>query len=639
MLQSMRSFTSSWLFKALFVLLIASFAVWGIGDVFRGGGAGAAVAEVGDAEISRGQLDEEFRRQVERLRPLFGGELTTERAVQMGLVDQALQSIIQRTLFDLAAADAGVRVGDEVVRRRITEEPASPRVFRRNGHPEPAFRDQFGQFDPALFRAVLRRSGISEADYVNIIRAEVARELVARSVAVGAVASDGIVADLHRFRGETRVAETITIPESAVGDVPAPDEAAIQAFYEDHPVRFTAPEHRALTAAILTPDDVAKDIAVSEEELRLAYEERAHEFRAPERRSIRMAVASGREQAAAIAAAAKEQGLDAAAQAAGLDAVTLEGVTRAELAELGDAAFALGKGTVSEPVQTPLGWHVLTVTDVTPAAERPFAQVREQLQADARRELAVDLVFEATNRIDDLLAGGATLEEVAQKEGLTIVTVPAVDATGASPEGKPALNRPEAQSIVRTGFQLAPDQVSQLVETPTGAVLAVRVDRVTPPALRPLDAVRDAVVEALKAERRKELLKAKVEATAERLRTGPMEPQALAREVGGSYALTVPFARDAHSVQGLPPALVEQLFAAAQPGTVVTGPADGAQVAARLKEVIPADPAAEAAIARVRGAVVRGVENDLVAQFTDAMRQRHPVRIHADRIAQMYAPN
>ncbi len=625
MLQFIRTFTGSWVVKILFVLLILSFGVWGIEDVVRRGGVSTTVANVGAVEIDRAELDQEFRRQMERLRPMLGGNLTAEQARQFGLLDQALSGLVQRALYDQAARDAGLAVGADVVRRRIAEEPA--------------FRNPQGQFDANLFRSVLRDNGLTEDGYVALLRQEIGRSLVAEAVGAGVAVPKPLVDDLYRFRGEKRVAELITLPNAAIGDVGLPDEAEQTRYYEDHQVRYTAPEYRAISVARLSADALAKDIPVSEEELRAAYDERAGEFGTPERRTIAMALVDDEAKAKAIAAEAKAKGLTAAAKDAGVEPVTLDGIARNDLPELGDVAFALEPGAVSEAVRSGLGWHVLTVTAVEPGSTRSFDEVRGQLLAELQTDKALDSVYSIANRVEDQLASGAPMDEVAQSQGLTVTRIAAVDSSGKAPDGKDAAaDLAGMPQILATAFQLASGATSPLTEGAGNVFYAVRVDGVTPAALRPLAEVRDQVIAGWQDEKRAALAADRAGEIAARLKQGAGgAAQGIAAEAGATAATSAPFTRSDRAVEGLTGELVRKLFDAA-PGDVVTGARDDAQVIARLKEVIPADPAApEAAVAAVESGVGQGMVSDVMTQFGNALRTRYPVEIHRDRIDQFFA--
>ena len=627
MLQFIRSFVGSWVSKILFVFLILSFGVWGIGDVINSPSTSSTVAEVGDVKIDRAELDQEFRRQVERLRPMVGGNLTLEQARQFGLLDQSLSALVQRALYDQAAQDLGISIGDDVIRQRIAEEPA--------------FHNAQGQFDPNQFRAVLRNNQLTEDGYVAILRRELARELAVGGVMAGITAPKPLTEALFRYRNEKRVAEVITLPNTTVGDVGTPDEETVKRYYDDHQVRFTAPEFRALTILRLSPEDVAKDIQVSDEELRAAFDEREDEFGTPERRSIKMVLVDEEAKADAIANGAKGKGLDDAAKEAGTDVIALDDIARGELPELGDAAFALAQGSVSEPIRTDLGWHVLSVTEVKPGASKSFEEVREQLLADLRHEKALDSLYSVANRVEDQLASGAPLEEVAQSQGLTLTRVPATDNNGMTPEGRPVENVAALAAILPAAFQQASGTTSSLTEGADNVFHAVRVDSVTPAAAKPLDTVRDEVVTAWQQEERAKRAAAKAEEIASQLKQGAgAAMQDIAGSAGGTFAVTSPFTRDARGVEGLPGDLVSRLFAA-QPGEVVTGSGPEAQTIARLKEIIPADPAApDAELAPLTEMVGQGLENDLLAQLGEALRRDYPVQVYPERIEQFFStPN
>lgn len=625
MLRSFRVAARSWLAKLLFGLLILSFAAWGVGDMIRRAGPSEDPATVGDVAITREAVDVEFRRTVDRLRPMLGPDFTNEQAVKLGFVDQAVQTLAQRTLLRLAAEHAGISVSDQMVRSQIAGDKG--------------FQNQAGQFDAGRFMEILRRNNLTELGYIALLRDDMARELLTSPVVSGAYAPKSLTQALFAHRAERRVAETLTLPHAAITDVEAADDAALRTYHAENPIAFTAPEYRKLTVVQLLLDDLAKEVKVADADVAQAYEERRAEFETPERRKLRMAVMDDQAKATALASAAAAQGLDAAAKAADVDVVDLGEVTKDDLPGLGDGAFAQGAGVAAQPIQSPLGWHVVETLGVTPGSSRPLNEVRDRLAKDLARERAADSVFQISNQLDDKLAGGAPLEEVANALGLRLTAVETTDSTGKAADGRDALaGLNDGPQILAAAFTLAPGGVSSLAETRSGDFFVVRVDSIIPPVLRPFDAVREQVAAALKAERQAAKAKEKAATLAEKLKSAPADGgPALATASGAQHAATTPFMRD--QAPGLPPDLVAKLFTL-QPGQTATADTGDAQVVARLKEIVPADPAAQAdTLAALETTLAQGLERDLLDQLVGALQQQWPIILHHDRINRLYSQN
>jgi len=625
MLQTIRSTVGSWVVKILFVLLIASFGIWGVGDMFRKAGQSNAAITVGRTEITYKEVDQDFRKQMDRLRPVFGGSLTADQARKFGLLDQTIATLVQRILFDHAASDAGIEVGDKLVRARIATLPA--------------FRNAQGAFDPYVFQSVLRNNGMSEGEFVALMHDNIAREMTAGIVSNGAGASTTETQALYRFRGEKRVAEVATIPHAAMGDVGTPDDAAIRAYYDDHSVTFTAPEYRTLTVARLSADALGKTADITDDDLRQIYEERLDQFQTPETRSFHMALVDSEAKATALSAAAKKSGLDDAAKAEGIEVVNMDKVADGELPQLGDVVFSMNAGQISDPVKTDLGWYVVELTDVQEQSVKPFEAVRDSLLEQARHDKGLDLMYEVGNKVEDGLAAGRSLEDVAKENGLTLTTYTDIDATGKTAAGETLKEPTDLPTVLKTAFTQTPQETGTLTQNGDTESFLVRVDSITQPALRPIDSVRDQIVAGWQADEREKLAKKKAEEIAAAIKDkgNDADLKALAGAAGGSVTETEPFVRSAQTVKGLPATLIGQIFTL-KPGQAITGNDGDAEVVARLSKVVAAAPtAADADLKSVKDSVLQGIAADLTQQFAMALQERYPVSIQRDKIDQMYA--
>jgi len=253
---------------------------------------------------------------------------------------------------------------------------------------------------------------------------------------------------LFRYRNEKRVADIVTLLIDEAGDVGQPSEADLTAFYDAHQDLFRAPEYRGFTLASLSPSDIAQGIEIPEAKLKEEFDERQDDFQLPEQREVQQILAPSEEKVkeAEAALAAGKDWNEVAIQIAGQnpDTIELGLLKREELPQvLSDIAFELPLNKPSEPVKTPLGWHILRIVRIEPAVSQTFEQAKPKLEAQLTHDEAVDRIYKAANRIDDALAGGMSIEDAATKFGLKKTEIVAADIGDHDPEGKPvALPRP-----------------------------------------------------------------------------------------------------------------------------------------------------------------------------------------------------
>ncbi|MDB5364525.1 MAG: peptidylprolyl isomerase [Rhodospirillales bacterium] len=630
MLQALRGAAGSIVIKLLFVLLLVSFAFFGVSDVLRNRGLDQNVATVDGDKIATVDLDREFRRELDRVRRASGGAaFDTATAKRLGLLDQTLDRMIDERVLLRAAQDAGLVVGDAQAVALIRQQPAFV---------DPTTK----QFDRLRMLAMLQQAGFTEQSFVEATKRDLTTGLLLDAMAGGPAAPGLLVDDLYRSRAERRVAETLTLKNDAATGIPEPTDAQLTEYHQQHAVAFTRPELRTLSALVLTPESFVPQIQVSEDDLKAAYEARRTEFVKPERRKLDQVVVGDKAQADALLAAAKGKSLaDAAKQVKAPAPVTLDAAAKEELPEpLQAPVFEAAKGAVAGPVQSPLGFHVFVVTDITPGGEIPFDQAKPKLTDEIKRERAADRLIEQSQKLDDRLAGGAPLEEIASDVGAQPLKIGPVDAQGRGADAKPIAN--VAADLVRTGFGLKQGETSNLVESGDARYVVVRADQITPAALKPLADVKNDVAAAWKADQRAEATRKKAAALLEKA-NGGATLASLAKEAGAQPATTQPFDRSgatgANSAPALPRDLVAKLFGG-KVGVVASADAPDGVVLARLAQIVPADLAQSAAgLAATKQEVERSLANDRAALFMKALRTRYPVQVDKIALDRMYGSN
>ncbi len=624
MLQSMRQHATSWVVKILFGLLILSFGLWGINDIFLGE-RDPTVATVDGNKIPLSQLNDAVKQEMERFQPIFGGTLDSQQAKQLGLVDQALERLIDRAVFNKAAGDLGLAVGDQMVLRHIQSEPA--------------FRNALGQFDRANFQQVLMANNLNEERYVALLRRDLATRQLAGVVGIDAPVPSVLTESLHRYREESRIADIVAVPANDSATPAPPDEATLADYYKANSDRFMAPEYRTLSYVAIDPAAIAEEVAIDEDRLRSEYNSRISDFTLRERRDVDQLVLRDEDQAKRVAGLMDQgRSMEAALKESGVSAqvIKLGWVERADLlGEIAGPVFALKGGQHSAPLKSTLGFHVVRVNGAEEGRVKPFEEVREDLRRTIANREAGDAAHSLSIKLEDALAGGASLEEAATQIGLKVAKVPAIDSNGLTEAGRAAPTLPPDQVFIRTAFTTPENQESSLLELANGVYAVLHVDSLRPAAAKPLEQIKSDLIAAWQDEQRRAAAEKRAQALLDKIKGG----QALAAAATADklqVKTTQPFTRATHeSEAGVPESIKADIFAL-QLGEAAIGETRDGYVVAVLKEVRPAPALAADTRSRLDEQLAQSIGGDLLDQFAAALRQRYDVEIERSVIDQRF---
>jgi peptidyl-prolyl cis-trans isomerase D len=628
MMQWIRGRAGSIIVKVLFGLLIISFGFWGIytrSDYYSGHSPDTVIAAVGDRNIRAEDLQRALEPALERLRAQFGTSIDPRQVKQLGILDTLLGQLIDRSLIDQEAARLGLEVSDEGIRSAI--------------YANPAFRGPDGKFDRQLFAQVLAMNRLSEDQLVARLRHDIPRSDLVQAITAGISMPRPVVDTLYRYRNEKRLADIVAFPAASVTNIGEPSETDLGKFYDSHPDLFRAPEYRGFTIASLSPGDLEQPGEIAEDELRKEYEQRKDEYETPDRREIQQILAPSEEKAkeAETALAAGRDWKDVATTIAGQDPETIDlgPLSRQEIPhELGDVAFELALNQPSQPIKSPLGWHILRVVKIEPATTQSFDQVKPQIAAELKRQKAADRLDKIGNQADDALAGGTALADVAAKFQLKTASVAASDEGGRDAEGKAVTLPVAADEVLKAVFATTQGDTSRIMDMKDGSIFAIHVDKITPPQVRPLTEVKGQAVAAWQAEQKREAATKQAEALA-----GAVNPGLPLAKAAGDKRLTLlsaaPLSRSAAPGQTVSPALVAKLFAA-KPGDVVTASDDTGAYTAQLKEIQSPESVPDTEAAGLSDQLAGEAKIGIAGEFTEALRHRFPVEIQRDALDRMF---
>ena len=630
MISLFRRFTESWIARVFFVIMAVSFVGWGIsGDLFRMMGPPSWIAKVGGQTIEVPAFQAEYQRAMaQRARTLPSGqEATSDLRRQVG----------QQTL-DRMVAQAALAVELRDLRVVTPDDPLAAVVRSM-----PAFQGSDGKFNHAVFTQVLQNNGYSEDRFLQQMRADIGQQQLLSAVSGSVAAPDTEVKPLYASEFEKRAADTALFPLSAAPEPAAPDEAALQAWYKNHPKSYTTAEYRRIKAIELSPQSLGSQISVTDQELHTAYDERKADYQKPETRSAE--VISAPDQAKAQALATQWRGapagvagwaaIEAAAKAAGASAITQDDATELQFPDpdLAKSVFSAPANIVSEPVKGQLGWFVVKVTKITAGATTTFDQAKDALVARLRAAKAADLMYDRANKLDQLLGNGTSLDDLPGDLGL-IGVAGTMDAKGDTETGSaaPIPGSPELKAaIIAAAFQAHQGDPPQLTEVQTpstggSAYYALAVDNIIPTGRKPFDAVKPNVEEDWKQDQRRQSENHAATAMMTAVKAGKSFSDA-ATVAGVTPKLSPLVTRDQPD-PNVAPELQRALFILKKNEATVVELPEGFLVA-QLAEVVQPDPATDkAGYDQARAAGSQSIGNDMVNVFVAALRQRASPRIN-----------
>ncbi|MCR8725569.1 peptidylprolyl isomerase [Frigidibacter sp. ROC022] len=590
------------------ILLLLVIGLGGFGAVNFSGNV-RAVGSVGDTPIPVSRYQRQLRQDLLTLQQQTGMNLGIAEAKSFGLDRAALAKVVDQVALENEATRMGLSVGDVEVQKRLTQIAD--------------FQGFDGKFDPQVYRDTLSRAGIAVGTFEDEIRATAARGLLARAIGTGVAMPEQMTESVYNWAGERRSFVWTELTASDLPEpIPEPSDADLKDWYDSHADLYTLPEARRITYAWITPSMLVDKVDVDEDALRKLYDSRAAEYHKPERRLVeRLAFGTEEEAQAAMEAIAKgETDFETLVEERGLtlDDVNLDEVTREDLGPAGDAVFALSEPGLAGPVETDLGPAIFRVNAILDATDTPYEDVRDELKNDYATDRARRMIQDMTEQVNDLLASGATLEDLAGETDLELGTIDYTDAMSDGLAGYAAFRQ--------TAATVTTEDFPEAIALDDGGLFAMRLDKIIPPTLQPQDEVQDKVAADWKAAETKTALEALADELLPRIESGE-DPASFGLTVNHEDALT----RDAY-LADVPTGLVAKAFELA-PGTAarIDGTEGTPTVAlVRTDEVLPPDPentdllAAREEYARQMDDQLTG---DLVDAFTAAVRETAGIKI------------
>lgn len=610
MLELMRRGVKTWVAKILLALLIASFAVWGIGDIFTGS-ANSTVGVVGDTKVDAERFARTIRRQQVQMTMQRRQAVSLADMRAAGLDRQTLGTLLREAAYTEELGALGLGVSSEEVARMI----------RTN----PAFINSQGAFDPSRYAERLGQSGFSPTEFETASRGLLGQSILSGAVRVGG-APNGVAEIIAKWQGETRGITTLALLPETAEEPETPADSVLQTFFEADGDPFREPERRWGSYLRLNVADFVKDVEVTDAEVEADYTARIDSFTTQPSRTVEQIVFRDETAAKAAATRIAEAGVSfaeiAAEQNVSVANLSLGEVGKGALpADVEKAVFSVTEPGITGPVKVLDGYALLNVTAVVVGGVTPLKDAAKDVAKALAERKAVGLVRQKATEIDEIRAGGATLAEISEKIGVPLVKFAGLGTDNTILEGEMPTLAADPRFIEEVRSSAVGDE-RDVVELTSGGYVLVLVDRIAEAHLPEFEAVKDKVLAAWKADQRLQALETKATELIETKGTDGLP--AIATELG-LEAVELPATTRTQTPPILSRDLREKIFAA-KAGDLIIGRTRGDQsvVIALVREVNPlAGDTLKERVKQLEDALAGGVATDTLEFYGRALEERH----------------
>jgi peptidyl-prolyl cis-trans isomerase D len=623
MLKSMRASAQGWIGRVIMAIvmgvIILSFAIWGIGDIFRGFGANN-LAQVGSVAIGADTYRNAYQAELQVMQRAEHRAITNEEAHQYGLDTQVLSRLVNEAALDDQARKLGLAISDEDIKKAIVNDDN--------------FKGTAGRFDRQAFDAFLRDEGFTEKTYMLQQRSVQLRRQVVDALTSGVQLPKALLEAIFRYQMETRSVDYMVFPNPGAGSLPIPSQEELTSYFENNRQLYVTPEIRSLIVLPVTPASIAKPDDVSDADTRNRYEEVKNErFGAPEKREVEQILfasnAEATEARAKLDAGKTFDDLLSEKNLAPKDA-SLGTVARTGLIDknVADAAFSLKEGEVSAPVKARFGTVVVRVGKIIASTVKPYSDVATELKREIALQRAQKDITRLHDAIEDQRTSGKSLTEAAKSVGLEPRVIDAIDAMGNNPQGVPIKDLVDGAALLKAAFASDIGVDNDTLRVQGGGYQWFEVAKIDKAREKTFNEAKAEVEKAWRDDKAGKLLSAKTAELVKKLDAG----ESMAAISAAEGNLAVKHANDVRrgASSGLALNMVTQIFNVGVHRAGSVASEDGSRALFQVVDSTtpPFDPEA-AELNSIKGDVKRGLDEDVIAQYLARLENDIGVKLNS----------
>ena len=593
------------------LILVIGLAGFGIQDVLRSSGTNE-VATFGNQKVSSDDYVRMIQQETRSLSQRFGTQLSFSQAQGLGVAQVALQKLISSAILDQAVADLGFSQSDNFLKDSIQNNPA--------------FGDIAGRFDPQKYEDVLLNVNLQPSEYEEILRKELSRNLLLKLTSTEIVMDVNTSKLIESYLLEERVSDVIILTKDSL-DVGSVNVSLPETkdFYQKNKSLFMQPETKKISYIYLSPQAIAKNQDVTDQEIEMTFLAQKSNINSPEKRDVDQIFFTD-EKSAQTALLSEGNSIllfEKILKARGLtkDDVSLGEVIKSELpVSAQETVFSSPKSFVTGPFKTELGTAIYRVNKIIPAVTKTVEDEYDRIKNSIALEKASAELSELVNRTNDEIAAGASLEDIANNTQMVFGTLEVFKDA----ELPSFANTPSFSSILQSGRNYASD----VQFNDDGGIFSLRIDGTNDPFVKDFVDVKALVKEQAEGQKLISTLESKATSIVEEQKQSGQKLLELVQNQRYEIVKNKKFSRFAKIVN-FPENLITEIFSMKQNESKVVLGTEKAFIV-QLNGIIPSEPVGEEGALlkeQISSQFVLSLEQDIVSALIDGLKSNHSLDI------------
>ena len=593
------------------LILVIGLAGFGIQDVLRSSGTNE-VATFGNQKVSSDDYVRMIQQETRSLSQRFGTQLSFSQAQGLGVAQVALQKLISSAILDQAVADLGFSQSDNFLKDSIQNNPA--------------FGDIAGRFDPQKYEDVLLNVNLQPSEYEEILRKELSRNLLLKLTSTEIVMDVNTSKLIESYLLEERVSDVIILTKDSL-DVGSVNVSLPETkdFYQKNKSLFMQPETKKISYIYLSPQVIAKNQDVTDQEIEMTFLAQKSNINSPEKRDVDQIFFTD-EKSAQTALLSEGNNIllfEKILKARGLtkDDVSLGEVIKSELpVSAQETVFSSPKSFVTGPFKTELGTAIYRVNKIIPAVTKTVEDEYDRIKNSIALEKASTELSELVNRANDEIAAGASLEDIANNTQMVFGTLEVFKDA----ELPSFANTPSFSSILQSGRNYASD----VQFNDDGGIFSLRIDGTNDPFVKDFVDVKALVKEQAEGQKLISTLESKATSIVEEQKQSGQKLLELVQNQRYEIVKNKKFSRFAKIVN-FPENLITEIFSMKQNESKVVLGTEKAFIV-QLNGIISSEPVGEEGALlkeQISSQFVLSLEQDIVSALIDGLKSNHSLDI------------